>query len=226
MPEVLRTALSLAVSLGVAWYVAGQVKRPDRFLGRVIAKVMNSRHSGLTDWGLSRVHDVHALQNILDVGCGGGRTLAKLARLAPNAKLVGVDIASGSIAETRQQNAALIEAGRLEVIQASVAELPVPSAQFDLVTAIETHYYWTDLQRCVSEVRRVMRPGGQFLLVAESYAGGRFSRVARGALAPLGARILTPEEHRAVLDQAGFVDVGVHEDRKRGWICTVARTPK
>ena len=56
----------------------------------------------------------------------------------------------------RQTNKKLIEAGRAEIHQASVSKLPFPNDQFDLVTAVETQYYWPDLVNDMREILRVL----------------------------------------------------------------------
>ena len=111
------------------------------------------------------------------------------------------------------------------VQRASVASLPFPTNTFDLVTAVETHYYWPHLARDVGEVLRVLKPGGTFALIAETYKGRRFDWLYRPAMALLSATYLTVAEHRDLLTKAGFADVGVFEERSSGWICAVGRKP-
>jgi ubiquinone/menaquinone biosynthesis C-methylase UbiE len=101
---------------------------------------MNMSHSSLTDWGLKHVL-IEKHFTILDVGCGGGRTIQKLAAITTEGKLYGIDHADGSVAASRRKNAQLIQAGRVEIHQASVSRLPFPTNKFDLVTAVETQYY-------------------------------------------------------------------------------------
>lgn len=67
--------------LGVAAYLMNQMRKPSRWLGRLFLKDMNRRHSKLTDWGFARTK-IGSQCAILDVECGGGRTLEKLAVLA------------------------------------------------------------------------------------------------------------------------------------------------
>jgi ubiquinone/menaquinone biosynthesis C-methylase UbiE len=98
---------------------------------------MNSSHSSMTDWGLGLIQ-IDRYFAILDVGCGGGGTIQKLAAVATEGIICGVDYAKGSVAASRAKNAELIKAGRVEIRQASVSELPVPENNFDLVTAVET----------------------------------------------------------------------------------------
>jgi ubiquinone/menaquinone biosynthesis C-methylase UbiE len=100
---------------------------------------MNASHSALTDWALAHLR-IEKHYTILDIGCGGGRTVTKLARAATNGKVYGVDHAEASIASTARTNARWIQAGRVEVHLASVSELPFPADTFDLVTAVETPF--------------------------------------------------------------------------------------
>ena len=214
--------IAIAVGVAVTAIAANQVRKPSRGLGRGVLLRMNMSHSELTDWGLEHVQ-VAKRSTILDVGCGGGRTIQKLAAVATEGHVVGVDYAAGSVEVSRELNADTIRAGRVEVQQASVSKLPFPDATFDLVTAIETHYYWPDLDRDVREVLRVMKSGGVFIAIAEAYKGGRYDLVMRPAMALLRAKMLSVDEHRAWLANAGFADVQVHEDRGRGWLCVTGR---
>ena len=78
---------------------------------------------------------------ILDVGCGGGETVRKLAALAPEGNVIGLDYSAASVAVSRETNAQEIESGRVQIEQGSVAVLPFSDGTFDIVTAVETHYY-------------------------------------------------------------------------------------
>ena len=218
------TGLAFLITvLGVTAYLLNQARRPSRWLGRLFLKDMNRRHSALTDWGLGHV-EIGRQRAILDVGCGGGRTLMKLAALASDAWVVGIDYAPGSVAEARTHTADLIAAGRVDIVRGSAEALPVAAAQFDLVTAVETHYYWPGLTRCFADVRRVLRPGGQFVIIAEAHRNGPAGWLVRLLMTPLRATVLSEEEHRAHLAEAGYEGIEVRTDRG-GWICAVARAP-
>ncbi len=215
------TLVALAIAVPV---VLRQARRPGRWIGRPFLWAMNRSHSALTDWGLSLV-DVGRGFSILDVGCGGGRTVRKLAEAAPEGRVCGIDVSAESVAVSRATNARLVEAGRVEIRQAPVSHLPYPDAAFDLVTAVETHYYWPDLPNDLREVLRVVRPGGTALVVAETYKGGRTDLAQRPVMALLGAAHLDVDGHREWFASAGFTDVQVFEEERRGWICVTGRRP-
>jgi SAM-dependent methyltransferase len=214
--------LVLAISL-VAW-VMRQVRRPSGWLGRRTVRVMNRSHATLTDWGLKQII-VPKDAIILDVGCGGGRTVQRLAALASTGHVVGLDYSAASVAVSRITNAREIETGRVEIIQGSVAALPFPDRVFDVVTAVETHYYWPDLPASVRETLRVLKPGGTFALIAEIYRGGPLRLLGSIVMPLLRAAFLSDEEHRELLLQAGFTEVATMHPAGKSWICATGRRP-
>ena len=90
-----------------------------------------------------------------------------------------------------------------------------------MVTAVETHYYWPDLVRDLEEVRRVLKPGGRVAVIAESYRGKRLYVSDRLAMRLLGGTLLTAREHCEALIAAGYAEVEIFEDSRRGWLCAV-----
>lgn len=214
--------LVLAVLL-MAW-LFGQVRKPSGWLGRRVVRTMNLSHSSMTDWGLQQV-TVPKNAAILDVGCGGGWTVRKLLALAPEGKVVGLDYSSASVAVSRDTNAHEIEAGRVQIEQGSVVALPFPDRSFDIVTAVETHYYWPDLPANVREVLRVLKPGGTFVLIAETYRGGPFLLLYGLVMPLLRAAFLSDTEHRDLLTQAGFTEVETKHLSGKNWIFATGRRP-
>lgn len=191
---------------------------------QVFVWMMNVSHSQVTDWGLTHVL-IEKHFTILDVGCGGGRTIQKLAAIATEGMICGFDYARGSVAASRSKNAQLIKTGRVEIRQASVSELPFPNDKFDLVTAVETQYYWPDLVKDMQEILRVLKPGGTLIIIAGSYKGGRYDKLQRPVMKLLKSTHLSIDEHRELFSTAGYTDVQMYEEHKKGWICGTGRKP-
>jgi ubiquinone/menaquinone biosynthesis C-methylase UbiE len=221
---MIRRSLSWALTLVAMLYALHQVRKPSKWGGRFFLWMMNFSHSSLTDWGLSHIQ-VEKNFTILDVGCGGGRTIQKLAALAPEGMVYGVDYAKGSVAASSAKNASLIKAGRVEVKEASVSQLPFPSDKFNIVTAVETQYYWPDLVKDMQEILRVLKPGGQLIIIAESYKKGANNMLQRPVMKLLKASNLDVDEHRGLFASAGYSDIQIFEERKRGWICGIGKKP-
>jgi ubiquinone/menaquinone biosynthesis C-methylase UbiE len=211
--------------MSLARTLLAQCSKPDGWLGRVNLWSMNRRHSKVTEWGLAHV-SIRKRDTILDVGCGGGRTVARLAAMAAEGKTYGIDYSEESVATSRRSNRQSIAAGHVEILSGSASRVPFPDQMFDLVTAVETHYYWPDLNADMREVLRVLKPGGTFIIIAEAYKGGKHDRLLQ-RLEKLKALMtythLTASEHSELLSKAGYTDVLVSEEYDKGWICAIGK---
>lgn len=201
-----------------------QCQKPSGLPGRFTLWRMNKSHSKLTDWGLAHI-SVEPQFTILDIGCGGGRTVSKLAALATRGKVYGVDYSEDSVSFSRKMNAAFIAEGRVEIRQASVSQLPFADNMFDLITAVETHFWWPNLADDLREVLRVTRPGGQLAIIAEVYKGAPAlaSRLVEKSAPQTGIRMLTPDEHRDLLAAVGYTNIQLETQPAKGWITVTGR---
>jgi SAM-dependent methyltransferase len=216
-------AAEMIVLLALAASVTQQVRKPSWLLGRLIARTMNKSHAGLTTWGLSQV-TIRETDSILDVGCGGGKTIDRMAAIATRGHVSGVDYSTASVAVAQEVNAEAIKAGRVDVQSGSASRLPFAPDTFDLVTAVETHFYWPDLPNDVREVRRVLKPGGSFMILSEAYRRStKMDWLVGSAMRLIRAKYLTLDEHRRLLEAAGYSHVELYEERSKGWMCAVAR---
>jgi SAM-dependent methyltransferase len=196
-----------------------QCKKPRGLPGRLTLWRMNRSHSKLTDWGLAHT-TVELRFTVLDVGCGGGRTISKLATMAARGKVYGIDYSEESVAASRRYNAQAIRVGRVEIHLADVGKLPFPDNTCDLVTGVETHFWWPDIAAGLREIRRVLKPGGTLILIAEVYKGAdtTMSRLCEKYAPINGMQMLTFDEHRDLLTSVGFADVRIDALAAKGWI--------
>jgi SAM-dependent methyltransferase len=201
-----------------------QCKKPKGLFGRLTLWRMNKSHSKLTDWGLTHT-TVESQFTVLDVGCGGGRTVSKLAAIAARGKVHGIDYAEESVAASRRYNAQAIRDSRVEIHLADVGKLPFSDNTYDLVTGVETHFWWPDIAAGLREIRRVLKPGGTLILIAEVYKGADalMSRLCEKQAPISGMKMLTVDEHRDLLASAGFADVRIDALAAKGWITAQGR---
>jgi ubiquinone/menaquinone biosynthesis C-methylase UbiE len=201
-----------------------QCQRPAGLMGRFVLWNMNSRHSKVTDWGLSHI-SIDEQSTILDVGCGGGRTVNKLAAIAFQGKVYGVDFSKESVAFASRLNKQWIDTGRVKIREASVSQLPFSADVFNVVTAVETHFWWPDLASDMREILRVLKPGGALVIIAEVYKGANTvtAKLAEKYLPLSGMALLSVDEHRELFANAGYSDIQVFTEPRKGWVCGIGK---
>ena len=175
---------------------------PKGFLGRCMLRFMNFGHAPLTNWGLDHVELSDGMV-MLDIGCGGGATLKRLLKRSPEGMVYGIDISEESVVKAKNVNKQLLNK-QVFVRQGSADSLPWEDQKFDVVTAVETVYFWPNLPQCFQEVKRVLKPGGQFAIMLEVIEGDSiWTNVVEGMT------VYSPEMLKDMLEQAGFGDVKV-----------------
>lgn len=201
-----------------------QWRKPTGKLGTILAWGLNISHAKGTHWGLQHII-IDKNFSILDVGCGGGKFVHELADIVTEGKIYGIDYSKACVTVSQRTNQLWIKMGRVGILQGSVSSLPFPNRTFDLVTAVNSHYYWPDLVHDMQEVLRVLKPRGCLVLIGESYKGGKYEKRDRKFVELVHLAYYSPNELREFLSGSGYLKVQVFEEYDRGWICGMGRKP-
>jgi ubiquinone/menaquinone biosynthesis C-methylase UbiE len=149
-------------------------------------------------------------KSLLDVGCGTGHHIKKLREAGY--VVSGVDASEGMLAHARTNNPGVV------IKQGDVDALPFPDASFDYVLSIEVLRYLENPQPSISEMARVLKPGGIALVTAapKLNLNGYWplnqitSRIRVGNLTQLRQHFTTSWNLRRQFHRAGFSVVTVH----------------
>ena len=213
-------AESNTIIMGLISKIFSNTRKPEGFFGKMMVNGMNGGgHAQMANWALSSVQ-IKEDGQILDIGCGGGANIARLLQRAPKGVVQGIDYSSVSVAKSSKVNAKAIVEGRCKVQEANVAKLPFGENNFDLVTAFETIYFWPDIDHCFGEVKRALKPSGQFVIVNESDGSGPMD--ARWESLIEGMHTYKPEEIRLHLSNAGFNGINIRKDEAKHWLMVTA----
>jgi len=205
--------------MGLKQTLLNQVRKPNGKLGRVIATGMNKGHAKLAKWGFSNFL-IEPNYIILDIGCGGGGNLKRFAEIITDGKVYGIDYSETAIYISTKITKKYIEKGIVEIYQGSVSSLPLKDNYFNLISGFEAYYFWPDLIRDLKEIYRILKPNGYLILVNEGYiCNNEKKRKKAEKWSKLGDFLIhTPDEYREFLKQAGFSNIQIFEENKKGWI--------
>ena len=144
--------------------------RPKGPLGRLGGIIMARSNQKMAAWAIEQL-GVRPSDRILEVGCGPGVGIHILAVLASSGRVVGVDSSREMVEQATARNAKAIQAGRVELREGSVEQLPFADMTFDSAVTINSMQVWPDALAGLREIRRVMRRGGQIALAFTRYSG-------------------------------------------------------
>ena len=163
-------------------------------------------------------------QQVIDLGCGSGRTTLELAaRVSPRGAVTGVDISAEMLARARER-AARLHVGNAEFVHADVQVHDLGEASFDASYSRFGVMFFADPVAAFGNIRRALQPGGRLSFVCWQSVlenewmlipGAAVAEVT-GSLPPMPGpdepgpfSLADPDRVRAVLEAAGFGSVAI-----------------
>jgi ubiquinone/menaquinone biosynthesis C-methylase UbiE len=137
--------------------------------------------------------------NVLDMGCGTGRLLNRLAAKYPDLQGTGLDFSAEMLRQARCSNH---HRPRLIFVEGTVAPLPFADEQFDAVFNSFSFLHYAEPEQVFAEVYRVLQPGGRFYLVDPTTKDP--SGIWHIPASSGGIRFYSPQMRQHMGTQAGF----------------------
>ena len=108
--------------------------------------------------------------HVLDLGCGTGKLLGRLAQSYPQLTGIGYDFSAEMLAQAQQQNP---DSARIHYQQGRTDQLPFKADTFDAAFCTISFLHYPDPVTVLKDLRRVLKPGGAFHLA--DYVPSRLS---------------------------------------------------
>lgn len=137
----------------------------------------------------------------MEVGFGPGVVIERLASLAAQGHVAGIDPSREMVAQARARNAGAIEDNRVDLRRGAVERLPFDDDSFDKALAINSMQVWPNAMAGLHEIWRVVKPGGRIALGFTAYSGQTKTGLAEALAAAgfSGAHVVEADEGFCVL---------------------------
>lgn len=140
--------------------IGQQFGNPHGFIGQICCKIMNVINNGMYKSVLNQINaDAHS--TILDVGYGNGYLLKKLYKKF-DCDLYGIELSADAQKLAYKRNKRAVERGTIKLLQADCCNMPFEQETFDIITTVNTVYFWEDTQKGLTEIHRALKKGGKF----------------------------------------------------------------
>jgi ubiquinone/menaquinone biosynthesis C-methylase UbiE len=154
--------------------LTSQFACPTGLLGGGGGRLMAVKNAKMNEFAVEML-DIQPDDQALEIGFGHGRTIRMIAERAKAGFVAGVDLSDVMVRQATRYNLDLIVAGRAELCQGSVADLPYECGRFTKVLAVNNYQFWPDAELNLEEMRRVMREGGLVVICLRMHSTKRLA---------------------------------------------------
>jgi len=154
--------------------LAGQLRKPRGIFGKHLGKKMSKFNNEANELIL-KLLNVQSEHRILEIGFGPGELIHKLAQKASNGMVAGIDFSREMYKMAVQRNHEAIQSRQVQLHCCSAEQIPYQEDFFDRVFAVNVLFFWKNPTQYLSEIRRVLKPGGQcglYIVAKESWWKG------------------------------------------------------
>ena len=207
-----------------ATFFSRQARRPSGLFGRFVMSVVFDRGNAFLNGFVLDAMAVQEDDRVLEIGCGTGRLIGKMAKSIDRGYIEGVDFSDAMVAIARRRNRDSIASGQVKITEGDFDELEYECDCFDKVCSVNTVYFWPRPESTATRIADVLVPGGTIALAFEDIKQLRNRNLSAEVF-----RLYAVEEIRELLANAGFssdIDVLTREKGKLLYHCVVAKTPR
>jgi SAM-dependent methyltransferase len=178
---------------------ARQSRLPTGFWGRFAGRQMARLNQGLIEWTLEML-EIQSEDRVLEIGFGPGLGIQSAAQLASQGFVAGIELSDTMLEEASNLNASAIASGRIDLRLGEASALPYGEDEFDKTFAVNVLYFWERPLEPLSEIRRVLRPGGRIALGIIDKEDFKNEKITQTGL----FNLFSGEEAQQLLTEAGF----------------------
>ena len=187
---------------------AAQLRKPTGKDTELIAEYMARQNRELYN-SVFTAMETTAGNQVLEIGCGEAPLATIIVNAAENISYTGLDY-SGDILRLAEKKH--FPGSHIRFVQSEIAAMPFAEAQFDVILGVNILYFWQQPQIELSEIRRVLKPGGRLVLgyrPKDKMQAIPFTR--------FGFHLYTAHELEIMLEIAGFsiVSQGIFNEEPR-----------
>jgi ubiquinone/menaquinone biosynthesis C-methylase UbiE len=194
--------------------IKSQFGHPRGVMGWVVGQVLAMENRERITWAVDQL-GIQPADHVLEIGFGPGVGIQKAAACATSGRVAGVDVSAVMVRQASNRNAKAVRAGKVDLHEGDARSLPFDNATFDKAFAINALHHWADAAAGLTEIKRVLKPGGQVSIIEQPP-----QRITEEAvMRKRGAEIIQ------ALEEAGFSAINpIYKELQRGWLVYVLAT--
>ena len=201
-------------------FFSKQARKPSGMFGRlVMSKIFDLGNEFLNSFVFDLLVS-GSNDRILEIGCGTGKLLNKLANTTNGDYFEGIDFSTTMVTLASKRNKKHLNNGKVRITEGDFDAHLFDEDLFDKVFTVNTIYFWEDPQKTAQKAASVLKPGGSFIVAFEDHKQLEQRNLNKDVFS-----IYTPEDVQSLLIDAGFSSEVRIESKSKGNLtfhCVVA----
>ncbi len=179
-----------------------QFAKPTGFFGKILAKGMAWGHKDFYK-NTAKVLNLTRDDTYLEIGFGSGLFIKKY--VSHVSKIAGLDYSEDMVKLANDINKMLVESGKAEFKQGDVSSIPWDNTEFSIVVAIETFFFWSEPEKSLKEIYRVLKPGGRLVIEMAYNKDDGINHMKH--IKKMNLRLYSGDEMKKLLKESGFIEI-------------------
>jgi len=153
--------------MNIYGYILSHFKKPEGFFGRIAGKFMEHGNLTINIKTLEQLN-IQPDDDILEIGFASGKTIKNIFDLNMVNTISGLDISETMVHQAKIKFKDEIESGKVKIKLGAIEEIPFDDGSFSKIFTVNTLYFWSDPDKSINEVLKVLKPNGKFIVAYRS----------------------------------------------------------
>ena len=151
-------------------FFSKQARRPSGWFGRMVMPIVFDRGNAFLNRFVDDVMAVRPDDRLLEIGCGTGKLLKRMADRIETGHIEGIDFSPAMVAIAQKRNEKHIDRGAVSIVEGDFDEKLYPDTVFTKACSVNTIYFWKNPEHTIDKVMNLLVPGGKFVVAFEDIA--------------------------------------------------------
>jgi ubiquinone/menaquinone biosynthesis C-methylase UbiE len=148
-------------------FFSKQARRPEGLFGRIVMRIVFDKGNAFLNNFVSDLMSVQTDDRIIEIGCGTGKLIYKMAQEMDKGLIEGIDFSSAMVSVAKKRNKNSIAKGTVKILEGDFDNMPYEKEKYSKACSVNTLYFWPSPAHTAKKIADILKPDGQLILAFE-----------------------------------------------------------